>query len=124
MSEEEIIENINEMIELIDDECYISIPEDIESIKGLLDLYNKEKEQLELTRRDNAIIVSRIEKNVEKNYISNDKIKDKIEEIKNLCINCRFRESFCSDLKRNRQCVTNEVIIVLEDILRRNNNDN
>ena len=41
MNEEEILKNINEMITLIDDECYISIPEDIESIKGLFYLYNK-----------------------------------------------------------------------------------
>lgn len=39
MSEEEIIKNINEMIELINHECYISISEDIESIKALLSLY-------------------------------------------------------------------------------------
>ena len=45
MNEEEILKNINEMITLIDDECYISIPEDIESIKGLFYLYNKYKKE-------------------------------------------------------------------------------
>lgn len=103
MNKEEILKNINEMIELIDDECYLSIPEDIESIKGLLDLYNKEKEKNEM-RRYNEIEQTKgllklynqekeknkeLEKEYDKlakyfteNHISKDKIKDKIKEIK------------------------------------------
>lgn len=57
MNEEEIIKNINEMIELIEDECYISISEDIESIKGLLNYYHKYKEENNKQIEDNKLII-------------------------------------------------------------------
>ena len=59
MNEEEIIKNINEMIEY--DVCYILISEDIESIKGLLYLYNEYKKENEKLRKENKDLKTDLE---------------------------------------------------------------
>lgn len=53
-----------------------------------------------------------------KRYISKDKVKEKIKDIDSSCeLVCRFRNSFCEELCRNQQCITNEIRKVLKELL-------
>lgn len=73
MSEEEIIENVNELISWKGKNVEIRDYE-IESIQGLLDLYNQTKKKL--TEYENQMDLDY----VDENYVSKEKIREKIKE--------------------------------------------
>lgn len=84
LSEEEIIKILKDTISLFnnDTHCFThSDNERVEAIKGLLDLYNKEKEK---NKKLNNLIYTKLKLNIIENgicqidYISKDKIKEKI----------------------------------------------
>jgi hypothetical protein len=79
MSEEEIIEYIKGYLELDGD--FIS-ERTYKAIAGLLDLYNKQKEEIEYYKDElekESSIWTKIEKG--NDFISKDKIRDKINEL-------------------------------------------
>lgn len=84
--------------------CYV---EDFEAIQGLLDLYNKEKEKNkellenatvtyfndeELKESVGNYLGVLLKKNIEKDYISKDKIREQIKQIKSEEANIYFKE--------------------------------
>ena len=104
MSEEEVIEIIKDFLELREihssdsmTKSYLSVYK--EAIQGLLDLYNKEKEKREIAEEnhkvlsldlgqalkdlglpEDTIISDELVLEINKRYVSKDKIKEKIEE--------------------------------------------
>jgi hypothetical protein len=90
LSEEEILQYLkNKATELKEDisrvEDYVNTgndEEELDAIQGLLDLYNKQKEEIEYYKSElekESSIWTKLEKT--DNYISKDKIIDKIHEI-------------------------------------------
>ena len=111
MSEKEIIKNEKEMIDnaecWIDDEEYSGAEErewakfEKETIEGLLDLYNKEKE------KNNSIESQRLRDMCYKNdgnYISKDKIKEKIKQLE------KEQEQNSKELARGIDYLSKEMI--------------
>lgn len=76
MKIEEAIENLKEMIELHEDNCLITTEDDFESIKILLDLCNQYSDE-----NIRQTTIKRVHEVIEKDYVSKDKIKEKIKEI-------------------------------------------
>ena len=104
MSEEEIIEEVEKELKLAKNIDDVATTIRNEYIEGLLDLYNKEKEKNKELLQDrknyaeeyihnNPWIYKQLNElyvfktDVEKDYISKDKIKDKIEEYRYLMRN-------------------------------------
>ncbi len=101
LSEEEIIKNIKEMIQWSDHSTYKM------ALQGLLDLYNKEKAKNkellenatvtyfndeELKESVGNYLGVLLKKNIEKDYISKDKIREQIKQIKSEEANIYFKE--------------------------------
>lgn len=121
--------------------------EQIEILLNLIEKQQKEieelkKDKLELINKNHVVHLKDVEKELremkkvidtknaeieclnvihesykENNFISKDKIKAKIEEIKNDCRKCRFKEEICEELNQNNQCVQGECIKVLQSLL-------
>lgn len=92
MSEEEVIKQIKDMIIAFDVQGYIRekgfIKEELKAsnvLQEMLDLYNKQKEEIEYYKDElekESSIWTKIEKG--NDYISKDKVRDKIEEYRQL----------------------------------------
>lgn len=85
----------------------------------ILNLIEQQQKEIECL---NVIHESYKEMVEENNYISKDKIKAKIELIKNDCKKCRFT-GFCKDLLKNNQCSQGKAIKVLNELLEEKNDD-
>ena len=121
MSENEIkaIENIKEMIELHENDCLITTDDDFESLKILLSTIEKQQKEIEdlktITREyeaykceegDNIVIASKkyfidgFFEDFLNNYISKDKIREKIKEVENREENYTFDKLTSEDIRR------------------------
>lgn len=85
-----------------------------EELKLLLNLIEKQSKKIEELKYDKKFYQEVID---EVNETWKDKIKAKIEEIKNDCRKCRFKGEICEELNQNNQCVQGECIKVLQSLL-------
>ena len=79
--EKNSIEDLKEVIELYNDKCLITTEDDIKSIKILLNLIEKQYKEIEELKQEKEYLNCIIESDKD-NYINKDKIKAKIEEVK------------------------------------------
>lgn len=116
LSEEEIIRNVKRIIEYKVISNYIN-NYDCRVIQGLLDLYYKQQKEIEELKKQNYEIVKELKPRVqiddteyiERNFISKDKIREKIEEI----------TSYAYTSVEERECQT-YARQVLKDLLEEN----
>lgn len=91
MSEEEIIHKIQSIANSLYFQGFIkdNNGEISKCLNNFLDLYNKEKETLHFIQSQlditNAKLIEEKEKNIQKDYISKDKIREKIEDKISIC---------------------------------------
>lgn len=62
-------------------------------------------------------IVQPIFEALDNNYCSKNKIKEKIKELNQDCLKCKFRGEICNELCKNNQCVTNAITKSLKSLL-------
>lgn len=104
MSEEEIINYLKELtkppLRPEWDFAYKLDKKTADIIQGLLDLYNKEKERYELLFNGYNKLVYKIENE----YVTKDKIREKIEELKkealadNISLELFYRKKYCIEI--------------------------
>lgn len=109
LSEEEIIKTIENILlhaetQLLDYEAL--------AIQGLLDLYQKEKEKNKLLIEGKFREVADKNSYIKDNYISKDKIKEKIEEIDIEISQCEYADE---DTKEYKEDVEQDKLLLLRD---------
>lgn len=117
MTEEEIIDILENVI-IFKNTSDKFTDLDLNAIQGLLDLYNKQKEKLkayEIKKENVAFVMRQYGKtnNIIKEYISKDKIREKIKELKKECIDCSYRKM----LNCKKQCTIGGTTKVLKELL-------
>ena len=83
------------------------VEKELREMKKVIDTKNAEIECLNVIH----------ESYKENNFISKDKIKAKIEEIKNECKYCDFTDEFCEELLENNNCTQGNTLKVLQSLL-------
>lgn len=128
MSEKEIIKHLKELLcwhrKYTPDNVCIFNNTDAEMLQSLLDLYNKEKEKNTSLQKEIEKLKQEMEERligreeitkyemgyeIENNYISKDKIKNKIKELENLYKNKYFHIDYVKEileelLEENNKC--------------------
>ena len=89
MSEDDAINYLKEDIELYEDGCFISTDDDFKAIRIILNLIEKKQKEIEELKKDKKALVNNYN-NVLGNFISKNKIKEKIKELE-------LRKSFSDD---------------------------
>ena len=83
MSEDEAINYLKEDIELYEDGCFISTDDDFKAIRIILNLIEKQQEEIEELKKDKKALVNNYN-NVLGNFISKNKIKENIKKFEKL----------------------------------------
>ena len=114
MNEEEIIKTLNYQLKMKDTDVYTPINYD--AIQGLLDLYTKQQKEIKRLKKfekyyENEKVVWQ-----RKDYISKDKIKEKIEEITKEYYKL-FEEKRSLDFMNINSHRYNAMKLVLEELL-------
>lgn len=93
--------------------------EDIKSDKILKNIIKKQQKEIKELKAHQIIFTNDYKPigSKERKFISENKIKAKIKEIKNDCRKCRFKREICKELNHNNQCVQGESIKVLQSLL-------
>ena len=131
MNEEEIIERVNKFtnITVLYGKTYAMTADDLtkyqQVFKGLLDLYQQEKEKnIKLDREIKKRQWIKVKENGEIEplfYISKDKIKEKMEIIENECETCSYNHILCEERKPlvngTKYCLKLECYDVLKSLL-------
>ena len=95
MSEEKLIKYLEYILDCLENTGNVTLYAETqkEEIKGLLDLYNKQKEEIDYYKKQNEIkgkLLNTSLNETRKHCISKDKIRDKIKELEKKEKNCNF----------------------------------
>ena len=95
---------------------HISRDREIILLKKVIEKQQKEIEELKKPKYNINCKTNEITK-LTNDFVSKDKIKAKIEEIKNECKYCDFADEICEELLQNNNCTQGNTLKVLQSLL-------
>ena len=88
-------------------------------INTILNLIEKQQKEIEELKEEKENLLDALNNSIDirKYWVSKDKIKSEIEELKLECENCSFQGELCDELNSNNNCVPGMTILILESLL-------